>query len=98
MNNANVLPFSQEKPAVQVLTKSDAIKVIAIGLLQNQALKKHSTSIPTFLVVVKGSISFRIHGVEQVLQELGTYAIPVNEEHEVVGLNEENVFLLIQEK
>lgn len=98
MNVLNEINFTTKKPAVLPVRKTDNINVIAVGLLQNQLLKKHKTSIPTLLLVLKGKIEFRIEDEAIILKQYETYQIPENIEHEVEGLAMENCFLLTQEK
>ena len=98
MNILETINFTVDKPAILAIRKTDNINVIAVGLLQNQLLKKHKTSIPTLLLVLKGEVEFRIEDKVIVLKQHETYQIPENIEHEVEGLAMENCFLLTQEK
>lgn len=92
------LIFSDNKPAIFSIRKSDRIHYLAIGLLEGQLLKKHKANVPTTLTVIKGSIQFFINEEVLFLTEYDTFEIPVGVEHEVKGLGGENVFTLIQEK
>jgi len=98
MNVLETINFTADKPAILAVRKTNNINVIAVGLLQNQLLKKHKTSIPTMLLVLKGNVEFTIEGEVIALKQYDTYQIPVNIEHEVKGLAGENCFLLTQEK
>ena len=86
------------KPSVASLWRTDQFNYLAIGLLKDQLLPNHKAPIPTRLLVVRGAIEFRIQGEVIRLQELDTYEIPVDIEHEVVGLEAENIFTLVQQK
>lgn len=92
------LQFNEDKPSVVPILKTDKLNVFAIGLLKDQLLKKHKTPLLTILVVLKGEIEFRINNEKIRLQHLDTYSIPVNIEHEVIGIGSENIFMLTQEK
>ena len=98
MNIAEALNFNTEKPTTYSVLKTEKLNVIAVGLVKNQILRKHKTLIPTFLTVLKGSISFHINNEVKTLNQFDTYQIPVNTEHEVGGIAEENIFTLTQEK
>lgn len=96
-NFLNKLVFNKEKPSTYVIKKTDKIQQIAVGLGEETLLKKHITPVPTNLVVIKGSILFKINGEEYHFVEGDAYEIPVNTEHEVVGKGKENVFILAKE-
>lgn len=98
MNILKNLHFSSEKPAIWAVHKSDKINVIAVGLQQNQVLKEHIAYFPTLLTVVQGSITFLIDNQEIELHQWDSYHIPVEVPHEVIGLEERNIFILVQEK
>lgn len=86
-----------DKPEVTIIKKTDKIKQFTVALGKNGEMKKHKTSVPTTLVVLKGEISFLINEEKHHFKAFDTYDIPVNVEHEVHGLAEENLFLLTQE-
>ncbi|MCB0402982.1 MAG: hypothetical protein KDD41_12920 [Flavobacteriales bacterium] len=92
------ITFTSDKPATYLVHKSDTVTYLAIGLLKNQLLKEHQTAFPALLTVLKGHIEFRINGEKFRLSELDTYSIPVNQLHEVAGLDEQNIFTLIIER
>ncbi|AZI21710.1 hypothetical protein EIH07_00955 [Chryseobacterium taklimakanense] len=96
-NFLNHLVFSKEKPSTYVIKKTDKIQQIAVGLGEETLLKKHITPVPTNLVMVKGSIFFKINGEENLFSEGDTFDIPVDTEHEVIGKGKENVFILTKE-
>jgi len=98
MNIEQELKFDPEKPATHMIKRSEKINVIAVGLLKDQLLQKHKTLLPTFLTVVKGEIEFHINNEKLELNTLDTFQIPVDVLHEVLGLDEKNIFTLTQEK
>jgi phage shock protein E len=98
MNILKELNFNNNKPALFSVHKSDGINIVAIGLKENQTVSKHKTSLPTLLTVLKGKISFSIEGETFELFEFDTYHIPVQIEHELTGLEMENMVQLVQEK
>jgi quercetin dioxygenase-like cupin family protein len=91
------LQLTDEKPAVLQIKNTQRSQVIAIGLKKDQVLKKHISSIPALLVVLKGSVIFDMNGEKTSLPTYSTFEIPVNVSHEVTGV-EESIFLVIKEK
>lgn len=94
MNITKELKFNQDKPTVLSVQKSDSFNTFAIGLKRNQVLDQHKTAMPAWLVVLRGSILFRINSEDHHLSEFDTFNIPVDIVHEVVGLDAENIFLV----
>jgi quercetin dioxygenase-like cupin family protein len=97
-NIIDEMNFSSDKPGIVSILKTDRINYLAVGLLEGQFLPKHQTLTPTLLTVLKGEIEIYIEDKEIVLCEGDVYKIPIKIEHEVKGLDEENIFTLIQEK
>jgi quercetin dioxygenase-like cupin family protein len=98
MNIAKEITFNTEKPFVLPIRKTETVHIFAMGLLKEQIFAKHKTQIPALLVVLRGSILFRINSEEIRLTALDTYQIPIDTEHDVTGLDEENIFLITKEK
>ncbi len=98
MNIFEDISFNEDKPSVISISKTDRLNYLAVGLAKGQVLQKHKTLNPTVLAVLRGEIEFSIDNKEILLTEGDTYKIPVLIEHEVLGLDEENIFTLIQEK
>jgi len=98
MNITENLKFTPEKPATYMVLKSEKLQIVAIGLWQNQVLSKHKTVFPVLLTVLKGSIAFKLPSETIELKELDVFEIPVNVEHEVLGLETENIFSLTIQK
>lgn len=86
-----------EKPEVIIIQKTDKLKQFAVALGKNGEMKKHKAGVPTMLIVLKGEIKFSINQETFHFKTFDTYDIPVNVEHEVVGLCDENLFLLTQQ-
>lgn len=97
MNILENVKFDTDKANVAVVTMSGAIKSFAVALGLGAVLKKHATPVPATLVVLKGQINFVFADREFVLKEYDTFHIPVNEVHEVVGILDQNLFLVTQE-
>lgn len=97
MNIFQNLELNSENPAVLSIKKTEKSQMIAIGLGKGAILKKHKTGVPTNLVVVQGSIEFLINGETLFFQAGDVYEIPVEVPHEVVGLEQENIFILTKE-
>lgn len=97
MNIAEEIKFNPDKPAVVPIKKTEKVTIFAIGLVKDQILPKHKTPIPALLVVLKGEILFCINSDKIKLKELDAYQIPVDEEHEVIGVGNETIFLITKE-
>jgi quercetin dioxygenase-like cupin family protein len=97
MNLKEIVVLSDEKPAVVQIKNTAKTQILAIGLRQNQVLKKHITSIPALLVVLEGKVLFEMEGSTAEIPSLSTIDIPANVFHEVTGL-QESLFLVIKEK
>jgi len=95
MNILEKIEFNSEEPAVLPLRKTTKTNVLSVGLLKNQTLESHKTHSPTLLIVLKGKIQFQIADKEFEFSVHDTYPIPANIMHEVMGLESENVFILI---
>ena len=91
------IEFSTEKANVFSIKKTAEIKYFAVALGKGAILKKHTAPVPSTLVVLKGAINFLINGEELKFKQFDVYEIPVEVEHEVVGLEEENLFSVAQE-
>ena len=98
MNILENLAFSQERPSVCPIQRTDKTNYFAIGLLEGQILKKHTTNTASLLTVLTGELEFFINGESIYLKEFDTYDIPVLVVHEVKGLKDKNVFTIVQEK
>ncbi len=98
MNIAKEIKFNNEKPFVLPIRKTETVHIFALGLLKQQIFAKHKTQIPALLIVLQGSLLFRINSEEIRLVALDTYQIPLDTEHDVTGLDEENIFMITKEK
>lgn len=98
MNITETISFDPDKPAILSIRKTGTVNLFAVGLLKSQVLKKHKAVIPSLLTVLKGAIAFRMKDETISLKQYDTYDIPVNVEHEVAGVDEENIFTVLQEK
>lgn len=97
MNILENIEFSTEKPNILQLKNSDKVRYFAVALGKGAILKKHTTSTPATLVVLKGEINFVFEDRQFVLRPFDTFEIPVNVLHEVHGITEENLFTLTKE-
>lgn len=91
------LKFNDEKPAVLSIINSEKLNLKAVGLKKGQIMSKHKAGLKSLLIVLEGKIEFSIDGEKFELNELDTYEIPVNVEHEIRGI-EQSIFSLTQEK
>ena len=87
VNLADKLTFRNDKQTTYFVKDGQNVRQVAV-------LKKHTTNIPATLIMVKGTVRFLINGEEVVLKDLDTYQIPVDVEHEVIGVEKENVFIV----
>ena len=94
VNLSDKLTFKTDKPTTYFVKDGKNVRQVAIALGEGGVLKKHTTSIPATLIMVKGTVRFLINGEEIVLKDLDTYQIPVDVEHEVIGVEKENVFIV----
>ncbi len=97
MNILQYTDFLAEKPTVFQIKKNEKIQQFAVALGKNCLLKKHTTSVPTNLIVMRGEIKFTLPGNEINLKEFDVFEIPVDVEHEVLGLTDENMFVITKE-
>lgn len=97
MNIYKELELNTDKPAVLSIKKTDKSQMIAIGLGNGAVMKKHKTAVSTNLVVIKGSIKFLINDENLEFSTGEVYEIPVDIEHEVIGLESENIFIITKE-
>ncbi len=91
------LKFTNEKPAILSIINSEKLNVKAVGLKKGQIMSKHKAGLKSLLIVLKGKIEFVIGEEKFVLNELDTYEIPVNVEHEIRAVKQ-SIFSLTQEK
>lgn len=91
------LKFNDEKPAILSIINSDKLNLKAVGLKKGQIMSKHKAGLKSLVIVLEGKIEFTINDEKFELNELDTYEIPVNVEHEIRGI-EQSIFSLTQEK
>lgn len=92
------LSYRTDKQTVSVIKNGKGIKQVGVALGKGAILKKHTTDVPAFLVMIKGEVRFLINGEEILLKALDTYNIPANVEHELIGVEDENLFILTKSK
>lgn len=96
MNIEENIQYQQDKPSVAIIKKDDKIKYFAVALGKEAKLSKHHSPVPATLVMLKGEINFILGEKEIHLHQWDTFEIPPIEEHEVVGISEENLFTVCQ--
>jgi quercetin dioxygenase-like cupin family protein len=97
MNIFEKLTFNEDRPSVLSLKKTENTNLFSVGLLEKQVLAKHITTVPATLVMMRGKIDFNINNESIVLRMGDVFEIPINVEHEVVGRDIENIFLIVKE-
>ena len=94
VNLADKLQFRNDKQTTYFVKDGKSVRQVAVALGEGAVLKKHTTDVPATLIMVKGTVRFVIYGQEVVLKDLDTYQIPADVEHEVIGVEKENVFII----
>ena len=94
VNLADKLEFRNDKQTTYFIKDGKSVRQVAVALGEGAVLKKHTTDVPATLIMVTGTVSFIIYGQEVVLKDLDTYQIPADIEHEVIGVEKENVFII----
>ena len=94
VNLADKLQFRNDKQTTYFVKDGKSVRQVAVALGEGAVLKKHTTDVPATLIMVKGTVRFIIYGQEVVLKDLDTYQIPADVEHEVIGVEKENVFII----
>lgn len=97
MNIYEQLSFQQDQPSAISIKKTEKQQIMAIGLGKGAVMKAHKTSVPTTLIVLKGTINFKIEVQELILEESSVFEIPVDVLHEVQGVSDQNCFLIVKE-
>ena len=97
MNIFEKTNFTGDKPSVVSIKKSEKVNLFTVGLSEKQVLAKHVTTVPATLVMMRGKIDFNINNESIVLRMGDVFEIPINVEHEVVGRDIENIFLIVKE-
>ncbi len=96
MNITKDLIFDLTKPSVLSLVKREYSQVFAVGLLKDQVLAKHKTTLPAVLLVLEGSVTFKMKDEVLLLNKFDVFHIPVDVEHEVIGIENRNSFVVIK--
>ena len=97
MNLADELTFRNDRQTTYFVKDGKSIRQVAVALGEGAILKKHTTDVPATFIMVKGEVRFLINGEEIILKDLDTYQIPVEVEHEVIGVQKENIFIITKQ-
>jgi phage shock protein E len=84
-------------PSITPLQKTLRIAQFVVGLEKMQLLPKHQTSQPASLIVLEGTIVFKTLKSEVHLERGDFYVIPMNTDHEVLGADDHNIFIVTKE-
>ncbi len=96
MNIKNDLIFNLSKPSILSLANHEHSRVFVVGLIKDQVLTKHTTPTPALLVVLQGVLQFTLKDEVIILKKEDVFHIPVHIEHEVMGMEDRNSFLIIK--
>lgn len=88
--------FRTENPSIYVVKNGKNVRQTAISLQKNTILNKQIISESATLIVVKGKIRIFVSNEEIVLSELEVYQIPIDIEYQIIGLDNQNVFVITQ--
>jgi quercetin dioxygenase-like cupin family protein len=94
MNIVHDITFKADHPGVLSIQKNKDIIQFAVALYKGQLLPRHLTHDPAMLIVLKGSVKFKTQQEVHPLATFDVFPIPVNVEHEVEGVDTENIFLV----
>ena len=82
------------KPVIRIIRKAKHFKVFAIGLNKGVTLKDHKAPGRTKLLILHGAVNYVTAEKSLTLRQFDEYEIPLEEVHQVTGL-EEAVCLLV---
>jgi len=85
MQLKEVIPLISKDIQSKIIAKSDAFKINRITLKKGAVIKEHTTSIPAFLLVQKGQITFNYRDEKIPLSAEEFLVIKANEVHWVVA-------------
>jgi quercetin dioxygenase-like cupin family protein len=97
MNVYQSLLLNNRTPAVLLLQKTLRLSQMVIGLENMQLFPTHRTAQTASLIVIRGTILFRTHETETRLCAGDFFQIPVQTDHEVLGCEPENIFIITKE-
>lgn len=94
------MSFHPKDPDILSLINTEEVKQIAVALGKGVILKKHKTKVKTLanLFVLKGEIKFVLEGEPIFIKEYEVFEIPEDKLHEVIGVADENLFIVTQKK
>ncbi len=78
----------------RVIAIGNGFKVNEITLLNGSLIKEHSTSVPTFFIVLKGQVAFKYSNETIILSENEFINIQTNALHTVQALTDSKVLLV----
>lgn len=90
--------LNSEKPAITSLMKSADFSQFVVALAQGQVLAKHVTHQPTTFLLLSGRVCFTLPNEKHEFNTGDYFLIPVGELHEVLGLDQRNIFLITKWK
>jgi quercetin dioxygenase-like cupin family protein len=96
MNITRDLHLVRENPAILTVLREEHTKAFVVGLSKDQVLTKHKTAIPALLIVLEGRITFKMKSQVMLLNKHDVFSIPVEVEHEVIGIEDKNIFMILK--
>ncbi len=80
--------FSDDKPVVSTLIKTDIINEMRIAFKKGQVMKEHKAPFPILVNVVSGAIGFDAEGEVYLMKTGDTIMIHANLPHELSAIEE----------
>ena len=77
-----------ENPVAIAIQKTATTKAVAIAFKKGMILKEHKTEVPALLLVVKGSVVYREHNLEEQIIIYHEKKIPTEILHSVEALED----------
>ena len=97
MNILKYTDFFKDRSSVFQIKKTISQQQLAVALGQGAVLENQNFSESATLIILKGEIKFSLPDVDLTFTELDFYEIPIDVEHEITGVEKENLFLIIKE-
>ncbi|MCL5128017.1 MULTISPECIES: cupin domain-containing protein [unclassified Algibacter] len=89
------LIYSEDRPIVTILLKTDTTREIRIAFKKGQLMKEHKAPFPIVVEIFEGEIEFGVNGEQQILKKGAILALDANVPHDLKGLEDSIIRLSI---
>ena len=89
------LIYTEDKPSITLLLKTDTTKELRIALKKGQLMKEHKAPYPIIIEIFEGEIEFGVNGEQKILKKGALIALDANVPHDLIGLQDSIVRLSI---